>query len=64
MPTYRAYRLDEGHRIVTGEWVEADNDAEAVKAAEEMCDPEVPYVEVWQAKRLVEDIDCEDVEAP
>ena len=61
MPTYRAYRLDNRRRILTADWVEAPTDIAAVGAAEEMCDPGTPFVEIWQGTRLVEEVDCKDV---
>ncbi|HZZ67305.1 MAG TPA: hypothetical protein VFE18_03950 [Phenylobacterium sp.] len=60
MTTYRAYRLDSRHRILNGQWLEAPDDAAAVDQAEELCAEDAPTVELWQAKRLVEQIDCED----
>jgi hypothetical protein len=60
MTTYRAYRVDSQHRILNGQWLEAPDDAAAVDQAEELCEEGAPTVELWQAKRLVEKIDCED----
>jgi hypothetical protein len=60
MPTYRAYRVDNRHRILNGTWLEASNDAAAVSQAEELCDESAPTVELWESKRLVEEIDCEE----
>jgi hypothetical protein len=62
MPTYRTYRLDRRRHIRSGDWVEARNDNDAVSQAEELCDEETPIVEVWEATRLVEEIDCGDVD--
>lgn len=60
MSTYRAYHLDSRHRIVSGQWLEAENDAEAKEQAENLCEEGAPTIELWQAKRLVEEIDCEN----
>ena len=60
MPTYRAYRLDDRRHIRSADWLEAPSDAAAKAAAEELCDPETPVVELWQATRKVEDIECEE----
>jgi hypothetical protein len=60
MPTYRAYRIDRRNRIVNGQWLEASNDAEAKDQAEELCDEGAPTIELWQATRKVDAIDCED----
>ena len=60
MTTYRAYRVDRRNRIVDGQWLDAPNDAAAKDQAEELCDDGAPTVELWQAARLVDEIDCED----
>lgn len=59
MPTYRAYRLDRLRHIRHAEWIEAPNDAAATDQAEDMCEEGAPTIELWQATRLVEEIDCE-----
>ncbi|THD60958.1 hypothetical protein [Phenylobacterium sp.] len=60
MTTYRAYRLDSRRHIVNGQWLEAADDEAAVDQAEELCEEGVPTIELWQATRLVDQIDCED----
>jgi hypothetical protein len=61
MTSYRAYRVDAQRRILSASWVDAANDEEAkALAAEELCDGEIPTVELWQATRLVDEIDCKD----
>jgi hypothetical protein len=60
MTTYRAYRVDRRNRIVNGQWLEAPNDAQAKEQAEELCEEGAPAIELWQATRLVDEIDCED----
>jgi hypothetical protein len=60
MTTYRAYRVDRRNRIVKGQWLDAADDAEAKDQAQELCDQGAPTVELWQAARLVDEIDCED----
>ena len=59
MTTYRAYRVDRRHRIVNGQWLEAPDDAAAIDQAETLCEEGVPTIELWQASRLVDEIDCE-----
>jgi hypothetical protein len=61
MPTYRAHRLDADRQFRSGVWVEARNDAEAVSQAEELCDPDTPFVEVRRAARVVDEVECEKV---
>jgi hypothetical protein len=60
MTSYRAYRVDRRNRIVNGQWLDAPNDAEAKDQAEELCEEGAPKIELWQAARLVDEIDCED----
>jgi hypothetical protein len=59
MPTYRAYRVDDRRRILTGAWLQADDDAEAIEQAGELCDERTEVVELWEGPRLVKDLDCE-----
>ncbi|HEY8005038.1 MAG TPA: hypothetical protein VIE16_12460 [Phenylobacterium sp.] len=60
MTTYRAYRVDERRRFTSAEWLEAPNDEAAVEQASDLCDEDAPTIEVWQAARLVDEIDCAD----
>jgi hypothetical protein len=61
MTSYRAYQVDGQRRILSAKWVEAANDEEAkAKAADDLCEEDVPVVELWQATRLVDEITCED----
>ena len=60
MTTYRAYRLDQRHRIINGQWLQASSDAEAKDQAEDLCEEGAPTIELWQATRLVDEIDCAD----
>jgi hypothetical protein len=60
MTTYRAYRLNNRHRIQSAQWLEAPNDQAAAAQAEELCEEGAPTIELWQSTRLVEEIDCED----
>ena len=59
MTTYRAYRLDRSRHIMNGQWLDASNDAEAKDQAEDLCEEGAPVIELWQATRLVEEIDCD-----
>ena len=61
MPTYRAYRVDRRRHIQAAAWIEAVDDAAAkIEAKDELCEEGVPVVELWQATRLVDEIDCKD----
>jgi hypothetical protein len=59
MPTYRAYRVDRSRHIRAAQWIDADTDQAAREQAEELCAEGAPAVELWQATRLVDEIDCE-----
>ena len=59
MTTYRAYRVDRHRHIQSAEWLDAPNDAGAKAQAEELCEEGAPTVELWQATRLVEEIECD-----
>lgn len=56
---YRVYRLDSGGKIVTGEWIEASDDAQARNRAHEFCDEATPTVELWQGRRFVGALPCD-----
>ncbi|MDB5499898.1 MAG: hypothetical protein JWP28_3929 [Phenylobacterium sp.] len=60
MATYRAYRVDKRRHIQSGQWLDAPNDAEAKAQASELCDEGAPLIELWQAARLVDEIECDD----
>lgn len=58
MTAYRAYRLDERHRIKSGEWLDATNDADAKVQAADLCEDGVTSIELWQAQTKIDEIDC------
>jgi hypothetical protein len=61
MPNYRAYQVDGHKRILSATWVDAANDEEArAKAVSELCEDDIPAIELWQATRLVDELDCGD----
>ena len=51
VPAYRFYRLDRSGKIVTGDWVAADDDAEALGHARQRA--RGGYFELWDRNRLV-----------
>ena len=51
MGTYRLYGLDGVGKVVSAEWIDADNDPAAVEAAKKMMDG-LRY-ELWERSRLV-----------
>jgi len=59
MAIYRAYRVDRGRHIQSGEWLEAPDDKAAAEKAGELCEEGAPTIEIWQSTRLVDQIDCE-----
>ena len=55
MAEYRLYCLDGANKVASAEWIEADDDADAVEAAKEAHDGY--ECELWQGKRLVARLD-------
>jgi hypothetical protein len=60
LQSYRLYRLDRLGKVKQGEWIEASDDAEAQRLAREFCGLEFPAIEVWQGRRLVATVHCDD----
>jgi hypothetical protein len=63
MTTYRAYRVDRRRHIQSAAWLDAPSDLAAREKAAELCDEGAPVVELWQATRLVEEIECAEENA-
>ena len=51
MGTYRLYGLDGVGKVVSAEWIDADDEAAAIEAAKKMMDG-LRY-ELWERSRLV-----------
>lgn len=51
MGTYRLYGLDGVGKVVSAEWIDADNDPKAIEVAKYMMDG-LRY-ELWERSRLV-----------
>lgn len=51
MPSYRLYRLDGAEKILTADWIQAEDDDDARRQAGERLDG--GHYEVWQRQRLV-----------
>jgi len=64
MKTYRAYQLNDRNRILTGTWIQADDDKAARDQAADLCEDGVESVELWRAQTKVEEIDCPPEEDP
>ena len=58
MKSYRVYWLSARRHILRGDWIQARDDADARRQASELCDEETASIEVWEAARPVEHIDC------
>jgi hypothetical protein len=52
MPDYRVYCLDGAGRIGFADWIEADDDDDAVRKAR-ILRPDLHICEVWEQQRLV-----------
>jgi hypothetical protein len=48
---YRLYGLDGVNRVASGEWIEADDDEEAIEVAKRIMDGH--GCELWQGSRLI-----------
>ena len=53
--TYRLYGLDGVEKVVSAEWIDADDDPAGIEAAKEVMDG-LRY-ELWEHSRLVERFD-------
>lgn len=51
MAAYRVYRLDGAGKVLSAEWIEADNDEQAVETARGL--ESAVRFEVWQGQRLI-----------
>ena len=60
---YRVYKLNAARRIVSGDWIEAENDAAAIEKAHALCDVVTPAVELWRGSALLGVFPCSDDEA-
>jgi hypothetical protein len=58
--TYRVYKLDRAHHIVSGEWIDAASDQEAIARSHELCDQATPAVELWCGPRRLGVFPCEN----
>src|SRR5262245_49656978 len=56
---YRVYKLNPAGGIVSGDWIEADDEADARAQAEAQCGRGVPTVELWHGARLVGRFACQ-----
>lgn len=57
---YRIYRLNTEGSIVSGDWIEADDEQQARSEALAFCAIGTPTVELWQGTRQVAVLDCGD----
>lgn len=53
MPTYRLYRLDGAGKIVAAGWIEAEQDDDAVRQAQNEARGTGGTYELWDRNRLV-----------
>ena len=60
MPSYRVYCLDGAGKVWAAEWIEAGDDAAALKSARQFT--EAVQCEVWQGQRLVGRVDLKPSE--
>lgn len=60
---YRIYRLNPAGSIVSGDWIEADDEQQARTEALTFCAPGTPTVELWQGTRQLAVLACLDPQA-
>ncbi len=60
MQSYRVYWLDRNGRIKRGDWLDAKDDADAHDKASHLCDDHTDSIQVWQATRPVDEIECRE----
>ena len=58
MLSYRVYWLDQEGRIKRGDWLDAEDDDDAYKKASELCEDGADAIQIWQATRPVDEIEC------
>jgi hypothetical protein len=58
--SYRVYRLNPAGAIVSGEWIEADDEQDARRRAHALCGDGTPGVELWQGARKLAVFPCRD----
>lgn len=51
MPSYRLYRLDGAGKIIAADWIDADDDEQAVREAGSVA--KGARYELWDRKRLI-----------
>ena len=57
---YRVYKLNPAGRIISGEWIEAENQPQAQARAQALCGDGVPQVELWQGAQRLAVLQCSD----
>jgi len=55
---YRVYKLNRTGAIVSGEWIDAEDEQDARDKAHALCDEGTPGVELWQGTRRVAVFPC------
>jgi hypothetical protein len=60
---YRIYQLNPAGSIVSGEWIEADDEQQARSEALAFCAAGTPTVELWQGTRQLAVLACRDPKA-
>ena len=59
MQTFRAYLLNAKSQIVWADWIDAENEQEAMEKAKELCSKGKPVVELWQGARPIAKVECD-----
>lgn len=57
---YRVYKLDPAGRIMSGAWIEAENERDAREKAQALCGAGSPQIELWQGATKLAVLNCKD----
>lgn len=57
---FRVYKLDPAGRIMSGAWIEAEDEPQARALAQAFCGEGSPQVELWQGAQKLAVLDCDD----
>jgi hypothetical protein len=64
VPAFRVYQLAPNGKILSGEWIEADDPEGAEAKASALCGPGVATVELWRGGEQMAALSCLMLEQP
>jgi hypothetical protein len=57
---YRVYRLNAAGAIVSGDWIDAEDESQARARAQAFCNEGTPSVELWLDARRLATLPCRE----